>query len=141
MDHDPSTTPETPAGSPPTETSEEQVAVLAPPPKQQKWALPLLLLLAAAGIAGYFAWGALRQPPPVKSVMVCITPACGFTEARLLQVGETFPARCPKCSKQSVYAGCRCPKCREATVWNENRGMAGPTKCPKCGTVIPHEDR
>lgn len=100
--------------------------------------VPAVLLIVV--FAAYVAW---QEPPaedlrPAPVTLLCATADCGFSEVRVLELQEVLPARCPNCGKDSVYCARKCPKCGAAFIMNEDRGLPGPTKCPKCSTPTEH---
>lgn len=90
-------------------------------------------------VIGYFvyhAWAGVDSQ--LEANLLCITEGCGYADSRQLEVGELFPAECPKCGKKSVFYALKCPKCGKPHVMNEVLGKPGPTKCSKCGTEVRH---
>lgn len=95
------------------------------------------LIALAIGIGAYFVYANWTSADePVAIARMCVTQGCGYTSTQDLQLGETFPGKCPSCGKDSVYIALRCPKCKTANVLNEDRGIKGPTKCSRCGTEL-----
>jgi len=82
----------------------------------------------------YSAWAGVEGQ--LDSSFLCATENCGYADSRKLEIGESFPAACPKCNKQSVYPAHRCPQCGKPHVHHALLGKPGPTKCTKCGTEI-----
>ncbi len=96
---------------------------------------------AIIGIAifagGYFVYGAWRKSgSPTNVNLMCYS--CEYVSDRELTIGETFPAKCPKCDKDTFVPAFRCPQCQTPNVWNEDRGLKPPTKCRKCGAESRH---
>jgi len=95
-----------------------------------------LLVMAVAGYLAYAAWANSDGPQDVT--LMCTTPGCAYQRERPLHLGEALPLTCPKCGKRSVAPAFRCPKCGTPNLWNEDRGMAPPTKCTTCGHEVRH---
>jgi len=93
-------------------------------------------VVAVAGYMVYTAWAGSGSSRPVA--MMCMTPDCGYTRSERLQVGETFPAPCPRCGKNSLVPAFVCKECGTVNVWNEDRGLSPPTRCTKCGREVYH---
>lgn len=94
---------------------------------------------ATALLVGWFIFSALPVASgQLDSHFVCATEGCGHTQARKLQPGESFPALCPRCDKQSVYPALKCPRCGKPNIHHVMLGRPGPTRCSNCGTEVRH---
>jgi hypothetical protein len=90
-------------------------------------------VVLAVSMCVYLVYGKWTQMDRrVAITRLCATDGCGHRSARELKLGETFPGRCPKCGRQSVYVAYRCPSCSTPNVLNENFGTKGPTPCSRC---------
>lgn len=100
----------------------------------------LVVSLLAIGVTGYMVWDAMAKQDTqlVKAELMCSIPECGFSEVRPLKLGETLPAQCPKCGKQSMYTSMACPNCKTPNVLLQDQGLPGPTKCSRCGTELKY---
>jgi hypothetical protein len=97
------------------------------------------ILAIAVIVGGYFlynAWAGTDRPLP--AVWLCANPNCGYTERRVIEPGAESPQECPKCHQKTLWIAFRCHKCGNPLIWNENRGLPPPTKCPKCGEENRH---
>ncbi len=92
------------------------------------------LLVVILGYWAFTTWtGGDRA---LTATLMCYTQGCGYTTARELEIGEVLPATCPKCGNKSVVSAFKCPGCGTPNVWNEDRGLAPPTRCTKCGREV-----
>jgi hypothetical protein len=86
-------------------------------------------------VTAYRLWTRGNQDP---IAMMCVTEGCKYTTSVAPRPGDPSILTCPKCGKESVTPAIYCPKCGTPTVWNESRGLPGPTKCKKCGQEMRH---
>lgn len=95
-------------------------------------------VMLLAGWFVYSAWAGLGGQ--FDSELICITEDCGYSESRKLQVGESFPANCPRCGNRSVYPALKCPQCGKPHVHPVMLGKPGCITCSQCGTEFRHVD-
>jgi predicted RNA-binding Zn-ribbon protein involved in translation (DUF1610 family) len=100
-----------------------------------RWVI-IAAVIAVGGLIVYKVWKSDSRP--LERAMMCATEGCGHTREQRPQLGESMPARCPKCEKDSLYPSRNCPQCGEAFILNEYRGLKPPTRCPKCGKEMWH---
>jgi hypothetical protein len=91
----------------------------------------------AVVLGAYWVYASWTGPGKGMTVtMLCYTQDCGYSRDRALELGEILPAKCPRCGNLSVVSAFSCPGCGAPNVWNEDRGLAPPTKCTKCGREV-----
>lgn len=96
------------------------------------------VVVLLAGWFVYSAWAGMGGQ--LDSKLLCITEDCGYSDSRKLQVGESFPATCPRCGNRSVYPALKCPQCGKPHVPPVMLGKSGSTTCFQCGTEIRRVD-
>lgn len=94
-------------------------------------------IVFAVGYFVYSAWAGSGDQ--LATNLMCATPGCGYVDSRTLKVGDQVPAICPRCDKRSVYQSLKCVKCAKPLLFNELKGLTGPTRCGSCGTEMSHE--
>lgn len=82
-----------------------------------------------------------------KGEAACGYADCDWTGSFSLKPGDTYPLKCGKCGRASVFVTSTCKKCGNLQVLNELlRQLAGRedlprrTECEQCGGPIVHGD-
>ena len=101
---------------------------------------PLVILVVIILVALFFI---IRQAMPKKyyytAELKC--ESCGEVFQQKIAGGTTFPVKCPKCGKKTVYGVVKCLDCGETfTIHPPKPGeMPSPEmempKCPKCSSM------
>lgn len=114
-----------------------------PPRAKTPWGSVLLVILIAGAVIGYMVWGTWHKEsePAVATVLKCVTTQCAETETRPMVLGESIPAHCAVCGKESMYPSFKCPSCGTRNVLKQTLGQEGPSVCSKCGGELDYGDR
>ena len=107
------------------------------------------VLVALAGAGAYAAFQYFWTPKGSLTFNSgCGYESCGWRGAKTLRMGDTYPGKCPKCGKPSVFAVSQCKRCGHTQVLNEIlrewqpefKNLPEKTMCKKCGGPIFHGD-